>query len=74
MVRSISIYQPRNGIGGERELNQCHLISRQRKNKIIAKREEALQGRGGEEAIILSYNMEDILEMENKEETKVKEQ
>jgi CheY-like chemotaxis protein len=60
MVRSISIYQPKNGIGG-REFNQCHIISRQRKNKTIAKLEEALQatrGEGQEEVVILSYNIE----------------
>ncbi|MFL6376958.1 MAG: response regulator [Nitrososphaeraceae archaeon] len=60
MVRSISIYQPKNGIGG-REFNQCHIISRQRKNKTIAKLGEALQatrGEGQEEVVILSYNIE----------------
>ena len=60
MVRSISIYQPKNGIEG-REFNQCHIISRQRKNKTIAKLEEALQatrGEGQEEVVILSYNIE----------------
>ncbi len=39
MVRSISIYQPRSGIG-EREFNQCHIISKHRKNKIFATQEE----------------------------------
>jgi CheY-like chemotaxis protein len=63
MVRSISIYQPKNEIG-ERKFNQCHIISKQRKNKVFAKRQEAatLQGTGKGEAeqevIILSYNME----------------
>ena len=32
MVRSISIYQPKNGIG-EREFNQYDIISRQRKTR-----------------------------------------
>ena len=65
MVRSISIYQPRNGIG-EREFNQYHIISRQLKNKTIAKQEEvdaALRGRrergGEEEVVMLSYNIEE---------------
>jgi hypothetical protein len=62
MVRSISIYQPKNGIG-EREVSQCHLIGRQRRNKIIAKQEETLQGRGERvqgEVTILSYNMRKV--------------
>jgi CheY-like chemotaxis protein len=61
MVRSISIYQPKNGIG-EREFNQCHVINRQRKKKTIAKQrvEAALQGRKEEEeVVILSYNIEE---------------
>ena len=63
MVRSISIYQPRNGIG-EREFNQCQVISRQRKKKTIAKQrvEAAVQGREeeeGEEVVMLSYNIEE---------------
>ena len=60
MVRSISIYQPKNGIG-EREFNQCHVINRQRKMKTIAKQrvEAALQGRKEEEVVILSYNIEE---------------
>jgi len=58
MVRSISIYQPKKGIG-EREVSQCHIIGRQRKNKIIAKQEETLQGIGErEEVTILSYSIE----------------
>jgi CheY-like chemotaxis protein len=62
MVRSISIYQPRNGIG-EREFNQCHVISRRRKRKTIAKQRvgAAPQGREEEkeEVVMLSYNMEE---------------
>jgi CheY-like chemotaxis protein len=62
MVRSISIYQPRNGIG-EREFNQCHIISRQRKNRLSANREvlQAIEeGEGGrEEVAILSYSIEE---------------
>ena len=62
MVRSISIYQPKNGIG-EREFNQCHIISRQRKKRINAKREvlQAIEeGEGDrEEVAILSYNIEE---------------
>ena len=63
MVRSISIYQPENG-RGEREVSQCHLIGRQRRNKIIAKQEETLQGRGERvqgEVTILSYNIEESI-------------
>ena len=63
MVRSISIYHPKNGIG-EREVSQCHLIGRQRRNKIIAKQEETLQGRGERvqgEVTILSYNIEESI-------------
>jgi len=63
MVGSISIYQPKNGIG-EREVSQCHLIGRQRKNKIIAKREETLHGIGEreeEEVTILSYDIEESI-------------
>jgi ribosomal protein L27 len=52
MVRSISIYQPENR-EGEREFNQCHIIRRQRKNKIFAE-QQGLQGRD-EEVVILSY-------------------
>jgi response regulator RpfG family c-di-GMP phosphodiesterase len=55
MVRSISIYQPEKQ-DGEREFNQCHIISRQRKNKTFAE-QQVLQGR--EEVVILSYNKED---------------
>jgi CheY-like chemotaxis protein len=69
MVRSISIYQPKNGIG-ERQFNQYHIISKHRRNKIFAKQEgeegeeeAVLQERGivGEredEVVILSYNIE----------------
>jgi len=69
MVRSISIYQPKNGIG-ERQFNQYHIISKHRRNKIFAKQEgeegeeeAVLQERGivGEredEFVILSYNIE----------------
>ena len=66
MVRSISIYQPKNGIG-ERQFNQYHIISKHRRNKIFAKQEgeeeTVLQERGivGEredEVVILSYNIE----------------
>ncbi|HZA07100.1 MAG TPA: response regulator [Nitrososphaeraceae archaeon] len=56
MVRSISIYQPKSGIG-ERKFNQCHIISKHRKNKIFAKQERG----GGEReqgVVILSYNIE----------------
>jgi response regulator RpfG family c-di-GMP phosphodiesterase len=52
MVRSISIYQPEKQ-DGEREFNQCHIISRQRKNKIFAE-QQIPQGRE-EEVVILSY-------------------
>jgi hypothetical protein len=62
MVRSISTYQPRNGIG-EREFNQYHVISRQRKKRINAKREvlQAIEeGEGDrEEVAILSYHIEE---------------
>jgi CheY-like chemotaxis protein len=62
MVRSISIYQPKNEIG-EREFNQYHVISRQRKRKTIAKQrvEVAPQGTREEEkeVVILSYNIEE---------------
>ena len=66
MVRSISIYQPRSGIG-ERKFNQCHITSKHRKNKIFAKKEgeeEALQemgidGQQEDEVVILSYNIEE---------------
>src|ERR671938_503260 len=63
MVRSISIYQPRNGIG-DREFNQYHVISRQRKRKTIAKQrvEAAPQGRREEEkeeVVMLSYDIEE---------------
>src|SRR5919202_106093 len=61
MVRSIPIYQPKNGIG-EGEFNQCHVISRQRKKKTIAKQrvEAAVQGRReGEEVVMLSYSIEE---------------
>ncbi len=69
MVRSISIYQPKNGIG-ERQFNQCRIISKHRRNKIFAKQEgeegeeeAVLQERGivGERedgVVILSYNIE----------------
>ena len=62
MVRPISIYQPKNGIG-ERQFNQCHIISKHRRNKIFAREETVLQERGivGEredEVVILSYNIE----------------
>ena len=66
MVRSISIYQPKSAIG-ERKFNQCHIISKHRKNKIFAKqegggREAILQEKRGEEGeqevVILSYNIE----------------
>ena len=56
MVRSISIYQPKIAIR-ERKFNQCHIISKHRKNKIFAKQEEG----GGEReqgVVILSYNIE----------------
>jgi hypothetical protein len=50
MVRSISIYQTKNGIG-ERKVSQCHLVGRHRKNKIIAKQEETIQeGKGKEKS------------------------
>jgi CheY-like chemotaxis protein len=60
MVRSISIYQTKNGIG-ERKVSQCHLVGRHRKNKIIAKQEETIQGRGEREGevTVLSYNIEE---------------
>ena len=62
MVRSISIYQPRNGIG-EREFNQYHIISRQRKKRTNAKREVLQAIEEGEvdreEITILSYNIEE---------------
>jgi CheY-like chemotaxis protein len=62
MVGLVSIYQPKNGIGG-REFNQCHVISRQRKNRINAKREvlQTLEeGEGDrEEVAILSYSIEE---------------
>ena len=59
MVRSISIYQPEKG-DGEREFNQCHIISRQRKNKTFAEEQQGLQGREEEEeVVILSYNKGD---------------
>ena len=66
MVRSISIYQPKTAIG-ERKFNQCHIISKHRKNKIFTKQEgrgrEAIlqEKRGGEReqgVVILSYNIE----------------
>ena len=63
MVTPISFYEPKNGIV-ERGFNQCHIISRQRKNKIIAKQEETLQGRGERvegEFTILSYNIEESI-------------
>jgi CheY-like chemotaxis protein len=64
MVRSISIYQPKNEIG-EREFNQCHIISKRRKNEIFAKQEvkvvlQDLQGRK-EEVTILSYTIEEYI-------------
>jgi CheY-like chemotaxis protein len=65
MVTSISIYQPKNEIG-EREFNQCHIISKQRKNEIFAKEGEVevalqdLQGRK-EEVAILSYTIEEYI-------------
>jgi hypothetical protein len=60
MVRSSSIYQPEKG-DGEREFNQCHIISRQRKNKTFAEEQQGLQAREEEdkEVIILSYNKGD---------------
>jgi CheY-like chemotaxis protein len=59
MVRSISIYQPEKG-DGEREFNQCHIISRQRKNKTFAEEQQGLQAREEEdEVVILSYNKGD---------------
>jgi CheY-like chemotaxis protein len=57
MVRSISVYQPKKG-DGEREFNQCHIISRRRKNKTFAEEQQGLQARE-EEVVILSYNKED---------------
>jgi len=64
MVRLISIYQPKNETG-EREFNQCHIISKQRKNEIFAKQEvevalQDLQGRK-EEVAILSYTIEEYI-------------
>lgn len=67
MVRSISIYQPKSAIIGERKFNQRHIISKHRKNKIFAKQEggggeaviqEKRRGGGEQEVVILSYNME----------------
>jgi hypothetical protein len=63
MVKSISIYKPKNGIG-EREFNQCRVISRQRKNRINAKREvlqklEEREERERGEVVIVSYNIEE---------------
>jgi CheY-like chemotaxis protein len=59
MARSISIYQPEKG-DGEREFNQCHIISRQRKNKTFAEEQQGLQAREEEdEVVILSYNKGD---------------
>jgi CheY-like chemotaxis protein len=60
MVRSISIYQPEKG-DGEREFNQCHIISRDLKNKTFAEEQQGLQAREeeDEEVVILSYNKED---------------
>jgi hypothetical protein len=63
MVRSISIYQPKNGIERERKFNQCHIISKERKNKIFAKQQKSAaphETRKGEEqeVVILSYNIE----------------
>jgi len=52
MVRSISIYQPKNEIERERKFNQCHIISGERKNKIFAKQQKSAaphETRKGEE-------------------------
>ena len=80
MVRSISIYQPKNEIERERKFNQCHIIGKERKNKIFAKQQKSaapyeIRKEEEQEVVILSYSTEqDILEMEKKQETKVKEQ
>jgi CheY-like chemotaxis protein len=63
MVRSISIYQPKNGIERERKFNQCHIISKERKNKIFTKQQKSAaphKTRKGEEqeVVILSYSIE----------------
>ena len=63
MVRSISIYQPKNGIERERKFNQCHIISKERKNKIFTKQQKSAaphETRKGEEqeVVILSYSIE----------------
>jgi CheY-like chemotaxis protein len=63
MVRSISIYQPKNGIERERKFNQCHIISKERKNKIFTKQQKSAaphDTRKGEEqeVVILSYSIE----------------
>ena len=63
MVRSISIYQPKNGIERERKFNQCHVISKERKNKIFTKQQKSAaphETRKGEEqeVVILSYSIE----------------
>ena len=82
MVRSISIYQPKTAIR-ERKFNQCHIISKHRKNKIFAKQEggggeailqEKRGGEGEQEVVILSYNIEQNIRDGEKQETKVKEQ
>ena len=52
MVRSISIYQPEKG-DGEREFNQCHIISRQRKNKTFAEGQQGLQAREEDEEVVI---------------------
>ena len=64
MVRSISIYQPKNEIERERKFNQCHIIRKERKNKIFAKQQksaaphETRKGEEQEEVVILSYSIE----------------
>lgn len=63
MVRSISIYQPKNGIERERKFNQCHIISKELKNKIFTKQQKSAaphETRKGEEqeVVILSYSIE----------------
>ena len=51
MVRSISIYQPKNGIHRERKFNQCHIISKDAPH-------ETRKGEEQEEVVILSYSIE----------------
>jgi hypothetical protein len=70
MVRSISIYQPEKG-DGEREFNQCHIISGQRKTRHLQKNNKDYKQGKKKTKKLLSYLIIKemrILQMENKKE------